>query len=442
MNSPSLSAVQRPPVIVASEGRWPRICARHDRPGDRRIAMLSMHTSPLAALGRSRDAGGMNVYVRELARHLGRRAIAVDVFTRWTDPAVPQILPLGSHARLIHIPAGPLGPVSKHDLFPLIPAFVAGVECFAVSQRLDYDLIHSHYWLSGAAGMDLARRWGAPHLAMFHTLARLKQHARPEERESDLRIEQERLIIAGADGVIVATEDEREQITRLYGLSRQAMHTVPCGVDLAQFAPGDRAAARARLASRLRLGDEPLLLYVGRLDPLKGPELLIRALPLLRERATLALVGGDGRDPERARLRDLAVDLGVAERVRLVDAAPQEQLPDYYRAADLALVASHYESFGLVAVEALACGTPVVAPSVGGLPAIVRDGVNGALLAQRTPAAFAAAIGALLRAPERRARLAAAARASIRHLSWPAVAGEIEAIYDATLAPELIAVGN
>lgn len=431
------AAIDPAMLLGSSEGRWPRICERHDLPGAARVAMLSLHTSPLAALGRSRDAGGMNVYVRELAKHLGRRGINVDIFTRWTDPTLDQIIPLGTRARLIHIPAGPVAPLPKNDLYPHVAAFADGIDCFAVTERAEYDVIHSHYWLSGVAGLALARRWGAPHVVMFHTLARLKQAARPEECEPPLRGAEERRIIAQSDRVIVATADEREQIARLYGNTRGHLRIVPCGVDLGRFTPAGRTAARAHLRRALHLGDEPVILYVGRLDPLKGAELLVRAWAAMRERATLLIVGGDARDPERPRLRALARQLGVDHRIRFVDAAPQDELPAYYRAADLLAVASHYESFGLVAVEALASGTPVIAPRVGGLPAIVQDGVNGALVCHRTPAHFAARLDALLAAPAHLATLRANARPSIRHLSWHGVADAVSALYEEVCAPDL-----
>ena len=413
-----------------SEGRWPRICERRDHPGTTRVALLCYHTSPLAALGKSRDAGGMNVYVRELAIALGRRGVVVDIFTRWTDPSLPQIISLGVNARIIHIPAGPIAPVHKNDLFPYLAQFVAGIECFAISEHIDYTIIHSHYWLSGVAGMDLKRRWGAPHIVMFHTLARLKQQARPEEQETALRIDYERRIIHAADSIVVATEDEREQINRLYGAPRQMMHTIPCGVDLGTFTPIGRAEAQAEIRATLHLDAAPILLFVGRLDPLKGPDLLIRTLGQMRQQATLLLVGGDDRDPERSRLLALAEELGVAERVRMVDAVPHEQLTTFYRAADLLTIASHYESFGLVAVEALATGTPVIAPAVGGLPVIVHDHVNGALLPERTAQSFAARIDAILGDPAESARLHAQARPSVRHFGWHTISGQIISLYD------------
>jgi D-inositol-3-phosphate glycosyltransferase len=423
------STLQQSLFVQCSEGRWPRICELPGTAGETRVAMLCYHTSPLAALGKSRDAGGMNVYVRELAQHLAHRGISVDIFTRWTDPTLPQIVPLSPHARLIHIPAGPIAPLPKDELFAHVPQFIAGVDCFAVSQHIDYQIIHSHYWLSGVAGLSLARRWGAPHVAMFHTLARLKQHARPEEQESPLRIEYERHVIAEADSIVVATADELRQITALYGAPAGTVHIIPGGVDLNAFTPQDRPAARAMVTRALDLDDNPIILFVGRLDPLKGPDLLVRALAQMQTPATLVLVGGDESDPERARLIALARESGVGARVRMVNAVAHESLPMYYRAADILAVASYYESFGLVAVEALASGTPVIAPSVGGLPAIIKDGVNGALVCRRTPAAFAERLDTMLSDVPALNRLRAAARPSIRHLSWPFIAAQVSAIY-------------
>jgi D-inositol-3-phosphate glycosyltransferase len=385
-----------------------------------------MHTSPLAQPGGSRDAGGMNVYLRELARALGQRGTAVDLFTRWTDPTLPQIISLDPHVRLIHIAAGPTAPVAKADLLPLAPDFAQGIARFA--PEVPYAAIHSHYWLSGVAGADLARRWGLPHVTMFHTLARVKEHAQPGASEPAQRAQWESRLLWNSDAVVVATPDERTQIARFYGAPLDHLHVIPCGIDLARFTPGDRAAARDRLAKQLRLGSGPIILAVGRLDPLKGAELLVQMLPQMSADATLVLVGGDATDPERARLVRLVGDLGIAPRLRFVDAVPQAHLPAYYRAADLLAVASHYESFGMVAVEALACGTPVVAARVGGLPYIVRDGVNGALVAERTPAAFARTIDALLSDRARLARLAANARSSVRRFDWGTIAAQVASL--------------
>lgn len=395
--------------------------------------MLSLHTSPLARLGRTRDAGGMNVYVRELSRELGRGGILVDVFTRWTDPADPPIEPLGERVRLIRIAAGPIAPLPTSELLPHVDEFVRRVRRFAERSAHPYDVVHSHYWLSGVAGLKLARLWDAPHVAMFHTVERLKGErlgiAAEPTPAGERRADFEGQIAATADCVTVATAHERDQLERIYGLSASRFEIIPCGVDLDAFTPGtpaQRRAARAALAPT----DEPMLLAVGRLDPIKGSDLLLETLAAMRTRATLVLVGGnpDG-DPELERLRARAAGLGLSERVRFPGAIAHEDLTPYYRAADALVIASRYESFGLVAAEALACGTPVVASKVGGLPSIVRDGENGLLIPWRCPGAFAERLDALLADPARLRRMRAAARPSVERFAWPRIGDQVRARY-------------
>lgn len=401
-----------------------------------RVAMLSLHTSPLAALGQSSDAGGMNVYVRELARELGKRGLIVDIFTRWTDPTTPRILSLGEHVRVVHIKAGPIATLSKDELFPHIPEFVRRVQHFANHEPRGYDVIHSHYWLSGVAGMQLSEAWDIPHLTMFHTLALLKQQARPEAAEPHLRIEYEGRIAASVDRIAVATPHERDQIARLYGISPQRMSVIPCGVDLCHFKPLDRESARASLG----LNGEPTLLFVGRPDPLKGGDLLIQAIGLLEQPVTALMVGGklEG-DSELAHLRALAQEHGLADQIRFTGAVPQNDLPRYYSAADLMIVPSYYESFGLVAVEALACGTPVIATKVGGLQYIVQDGENGFLIPWRCAGLFAETIETTLSDAGLLEQLRRAARPSVQRYSWRSVAAHIRQVYYA-LASERNAV--
>ena len=391
-----------------------------------RVAMLSLHTSPLAPLGKTSDAGGMNVYVRELARELGKRGLIVDIFTRWTDPTTPRILPLGERARVIHIKAGPIARLHKNDLFQHIPEFVRRVQQFAAREPHGYNVIHSHYWLSGVAGISLAEAWDIPHITMFHTLARLKQQARPEEVESPLRVEYEGRIIASVDRIAVATPHEREQIARIYGICPQRMTVVPCGVDLNHFQPLDREQARASLG----LNGKPTLLFVGRPDPLKGGDLLIQATRLLRQPATVVMVGGNIEgDPELERLQAQARAQKVAGDIHFVGAVPQEDLPQYYSAADLMVVPSHYESFGLVAVEALACGTPVIASKVGGLQYIVQDNENGYLIPLRCAGLFAEKIDSVLGDTALLAQFRRAARPSVTRYSWRSVAAQIRQVY-------------
>jgi D-inositol-3-phosphate glycosyltransferase len=395
--------------------------------------MLSLHTSPLARLGRTRDAGGMNVYVRELSRELGREGIPVDVFTRWTDPNDPPIEPLGAGARLIRVPAGPITPLPTAELLPHVDEFVHRVKRFARRGGQAYDLVHSHYWLSGAAGLSLAREWDVPHVTMFHTVERLKGERLGSSVESTTagqrRAELEGAIAATADCVTVATTHERDQLHRLYGLTTSRIEVIPCGVDLRAFTPGTQAQRRAA-RDELGLPDGPVVLSVGRLDPIKGTDLLLESVALMRTPATLVLVGGDpDGDPELDRLRGMAEALGLGDRVRLPGAAPQTELPRYYWAADALVVASRYESFGLVAVEALACGTPVVAAKVGGLPSIVRDGENGVLVSWRCAESFAEALDSLLGDAPRLRRLQDGARPSVEPFGWHRVGARVRRIY-------------
>jgi D-inositol-3-phosphate glycosyltransferase len=418
---------------VASKGRWPRICEKHESLPWLRVALLCFHTSPLEVPGKSRDAGGMNVYICDLVSHLDSLGIAVDVFTRWTNPQLPQIIPLGAQSRLIHIPAGPCVPISKNELYSLTSRFADGIECFAITNQIDYHLIHSHYWLSAVSGARLARRWGAPHLTMFHTLARLKQHAYPDQQELLLRSEQECHLIHTVDTITVATENEREQIVRYYGSPRTSIYTIPCGVDLNHFIPGNRLSARYKLAEYIPNDSSSLLLYVGRLDPLKGAELLIQSASMMHNQARIALIGGNDSDPERSRLRDLASVLGIDERVYFFDAVSRDEIVTWYHAANLLVVPSYYESFGLTAVEALACGIPVIATHTGGLSAIIKTGVNGTLINRRTPLSFAWYIDALLDDPAELACLAANSRLSVIPYDWNNIANKMSSLYTSLL---------
>lgn len=395
--------------------------------------MLSLHTSPLARLGRTRDAGGMNVYVRELSRELGRSGIYVDVFTRWTDPSDPPIEPLGERVRLVRIQAGPIAPLSTNELYPFVDEFARRIKRFALRTGYPYDLIHSHYWLSGAAALQLARAWNIPHVAMFHTVERLKSERTGAPAELTTagakRAELEGHIAAAADSVTVASPHEKDQLQRLYGLQGCRLEIIPCGVDLRAFTPGTHAQRRA---ARKALGpeSEPTLLSVGRLDPIKGTDLLLESVAMMRTPATLIVIGGNPEgDPELERLRQRAHDLGLGERVRLPGAIAHTDLPTYYRAADALIVSSRYESFGMVCLEALACGTPVVAAKVGGLPSIVRDGENGILVPWRRPEAFAEQLDGLLGNPTLMRHFRAAARPSVERFDWRRVGAQVRALY-------------
>ncbi len=395
------------------------------------VAMLCVHTSPLALPGSAKDAGGMNVYICELARELGRSGTTVDIFTRRTHPDQPEIVFLGPRVRVIHIEAGPVAPVHKHDLYQCLSAFTRHIEEFAIGEKQTYDLLHSHYWLSGVAAQRLARRWQIPHVTMFHTLAHLKQLANPTEFEPTLRLEMERHLIQHADRIVAATQDERVQIIRHCGATSRQVEVIPCGVDLRRFVAHDRQKARVKLGLKT---DQPVLLFVGRLDPFKGPDVLLKAAALMQKKAQVVVVGGNSAgDAEMEKLRQLAYDLRIQKRVHFLGARPQEELPLIYSAADVTVVPSYHESFGMAAVESLACGTPVVATRAGGLMTVIRQGETGYLV-PRCPGFFAERLDSLLSNQSILQAMRAAARPSILPYSWQGVAGQMSDVYEDVLS--------
>ena len=401
----------------------------------RRIAVLSVHTSPLAPLG-GRETGGMNVYVREISRELGARGYAVDVYTRRSSPADPAVQPFGPNARVICIDAGPAEAIEKGQIAEHLDAFHDGVRAFAAGEGIAYDLVHSHYWMSGAVAVRLAAAWRVPHVAMFHTLGEVKNRARATEREQPRRIAAERATAATADLIVVASEHEKHLLTALYGADAGRIAVVPCGVDLDLFTPMDQEEARRRL----RIADrERVILFVGRIEPLKGIDVLIGAAAQLHEDENfrVLIVGGDARAAaEIAQLRALAARLGVDHHIAFVGAVPHEDLPLYYNAADVCVVPSYYESFGLVAIESMACGTPVVASRVGGLTSTIADGETGYLIPWRCPEPFAERLELLLDNDELRASFGKAAREAVERFRWANVAEAVMGLYEDLLATE------
>jgi len=407
--------------------------------------MLSIHSSPLARLG-GKEAGGMNVYVRELSRELGRRGISVDMFTRSQDPNAPTVVELERNVRVVNLHTGPSAPYDKNWVLTYVPEFVSRARCFADGEDLGYDLIHSHYWLSGQAALALRRSWGVPVVHMFHTLGAMKNRvARGEqERETKQRITIERKQIQAMDAIIAATPLDREQMVANYGVEADRIKVVPCGVDLRHFYPRDLADSRAALG--LPAAPHKLLLLVGRIEPLKGIDALIRAVSLLIERRpewrgslTALVVGGGaetqpaGWNAEQRRLDALRRELGLVDTIRFVGARPQGQLPLFYSAADIVTMPSHYESFGMATLEGLACGRPVVATNAGGPAHIVEDGVSGLLTPPDDHTALAAQFERLLADEALRERMSAAALARAQRFGWSAVASHILHIYCDTL---------
>ncbi|MQA00843.1 MAG: glycosyltransferase [Dehalococcoidia bacterium] len=394
----------------------------------RRIAMLSMHTSPLAALG-GRETGGMNVYVREVAAQLGSMGVRVDVFTRRDSADTPEVAEFAPGARLVQVTAGPPERVEKEDMFALTDDFARGVEAFRAREGIRYDLVHSHYWLSGVAGDRLVADWCVPHLAMFHTLGDVKLRARASEHERPERLEAERRLVHRLDRIVAATEHERRLLRQIYRVPPRRVAVIPLGVDLETFRPRDRGAARSRRGIDAA---ERILLAVGRIEPLKGLDIFVRALGEMTDlaRVTLLVIGGDERaEAEVARLRAIASEIGVQEHVRFLGPVAHEALPDYYNAADVVVMPSFYESFGLVAVEAMASGVPVVASRVGGLASTVADGRTGYLVPWRCPEPFAEKVELLLRNEPLRASLGRAGVVRMQSYSWAAVSERLCDLY-------------
>jgi D-inositol-3-phosphate glycosyltransferase len=406
-----------------------------------RVAMLSVHSSPLARLG-GKEAGGMNVYVRELARELGSRGIPVDIFTRSQDRRVPLIEPLSCGARVINLHTGPAAPYDKNWVLTYLPEFVSRVRCFAEGEDLSYDVIHSHYWLSGEAALRLRRSWGVPVVHMFHTLGAMKNSvARSDaETETSQRIAIERRLMHDVDAVVAATPLDRAQMVWNYNAPIDRIQVIPCGVDLRRFRPEERAPARAQFGLR---DNDLVLVLVGRMEPLKGMDALIRAVAVLserrpewRERLRAVLVGGDGEERqahwngEQRRLDGLRHELGVVEQVRFFGARPQEQLPALFSAADVVTVPSHYESFGMVALEALASGAAVVASNAGGLALTIEDGRSGLLFPVDDQIALAAQIERLLDNAQFAATLREGARRRAADFAWPTIARRMTNLYE------------
>ncbi|MBI4594278.1 MAG: glycosyltransferase [Candidatus Rokubacteria bacterium] len=390
-----------------------------------RVAMVSVHTCPLAALG-GKETGGMNVYVRELGRELGRMGVEVDVFTRSQNPAIPRVVALGEGARVIHLPAGREAPLARERVPAHLDEFVEGLEAWRIAQGADYDLIHAHYWLSGAVALALRERWGVPVLQMFHTLGRLKNGVvrGPGEREPAVRVSEETRIVAAVDRIIAANSVERTHLVSDYAASPARIAVIPCGVDTDLFRPGAQDAARVRLG----LDARPLVLYVGRITPIKGLDTLLDAMARLRDRGRaprLLVIGGDtdeALDGHEAELRRRAAQLRLDGVVSFAGALPQDVLRAYYVAADVTVLPSYYESFGMVALEAMACASPVLASRVGGLTTTVRDGVTGRLVPDGDAAALAEELDRLLGDPDLRWRLGhEGVRWAMRH-RWPCVA--------------------
>ncbi len=404
--------------------------------------MVSMHTCPLAcpeALLGGRETGGMNVYVRELSRQLARRGKSVDVFTRFQDAATDQIEQIYEDARVIHLPAGPLAPYDKNKLVNHVDGFSCMIDDFARSQGIKYDLVHSHYWVSGLVGHKLQQMWDVPLVHMFHTLGEMKNRVAKSdsEREVGARIAGERNVMQWSDRLVAATPLDKAQMVWYYGADPNKISVIPAGVDTELFHPRDRARVRRELG--LPDLDTPILLFVGRIERLKGIDTLLESVAVVsrfcagRNLKVLIVGGGDQTEDENAELRrvvQLHRDLNLQEQVEFVGSKPQEMLPLYYSAADMTIMPSHYESFGLVAVESMASGTPVIASNVGGLSYTVKNGETGFLVPEENHFALAEQVHLLLKNPDLRESMGEAAARHAQQYSWSNIAGQIADLYD------------
>jgi D-inositol-3-phosphate glycosyltransferase len=391
----------------------------------RKLAVLSLHTSPLAQPGTG-DGGGMNVYVRELAGALAQAGVETTVYTRrWADD-LGDVIEVEPGFRVAHIEAGPPD-LPKEALPEIVDDFAKGVE-LRLAHEGDVDAIHANYWLSGVAGHQLKHRLDLPLVSTFHTLARVK--AQTGDPEPERRSHAEAEVVACSDAILANSEAERAQLVEFYGAPADRIEIVPPGVEHAFFSPGDQRGARLALDLAT---DRPVVLFVGRIQPLKGLDVAIEAFARLERRdAQMVVVGGaSGSDgaTEVARIRALAASLGVTERVRFVDPQPHHLLSTYYRAADLVFVPSRSESFGLVALEASACGVPVVASAVGGLLSLVDDGKTGYLVDGRDPAVFARHADAILGDPALAATLSESAARRARQYTWSTAAARLRRLY-------------
>ena len=415
-----------------------------------RVAMLSYHTCPLATLG-GKDTGGMNVYVKELTQELGHQGIHVDVFTRSQDEHVPHVLhDLGYGNRVVHVPAGPEIPLPKPELAAHIPKFVDGILSFAEKKSIQYDLIHSHYWMSGIAALELKAAWGIPVIHMFHTLGLMKQRiARaPHEAEGAYRIQGERDVLQLADHIVAATPAEMAQLQWLYEADTSQITIIPPGVDTCHFYSISKDEAKDYIGIP---HNSHMLLFVGRIEPLKGVDTLIEAIALIRQKGILnrhcclcvSIIGGEPdaspeeMSAEMSRLQQLSQQQGLGDLVTFLGHRGQDTLPYYYSAADVVVMPSHYESFGMVALEAMACGTPVIATQVGGLAFLVQDGVTGFHIPVDDPEALSDRLITLLDNRTLHAQMSQQAAEIAQNYAWEKIARNVNALYAEVIAQKV-----
>lgn len=404
-----------------------------------RLALITVHTSPLAKLGGSKT-GGMNVYVREIALELSKRNIAVDIYTRREATETPLIdNSLADNIRVVHISAGPEQALSPDEVYPYLTQFTAGVLALITNERIQYDVIYSHYWLSGLVAHVLEESLGTPFVQMFHTLGHMKNRivmSGLPPLAPNVRVHSEIKIVRWASRIVAATVAEQSQLLWLYRADRRKIAIIPPGVNAERFYPLPMAQTKHQLGIAI---DSHLILFVGRIEPLKGVENILHALYLLHQQTPqmlsnvcFAVVGGDleHADRELTRLRQLSVQLGLSQYVRFLGAQDHSMLPVYYSAALVVMMPSDYESFGLAALEAMACGTPVIASQVGGLAYLIKDGETGFLVPVRQPEILAERISFLISNPHKREQMGRAAARLAQQYTWPSVVDQLLSMFE------------
>jgi len=398
-----------------------------------RIAEISVHSCPLRPLGTG-DVGGMNLYILRLCDETNKLGIEVDIFARWHDQNEPEIIRINEMTRLIHIRAGQPGDLSTIDIYNCLPEFQANLLSFIKREDVKYNILRSHYWTSALVAEKIKKQLGLLDVVTFHTLGAVKNRAFGTQLEPELRIKSEKEIVANADCIVTSTDEGKNNLIDLYAVSPEKVSVIPPGVDLDFFHPEDKEKARRELD----LEDyRRVLLFAGRLQPFKGLDLLLHAMTNLPNHGftRLLVVGGNaGKGDERVKMNSLVKKLGISEMVDFVGAVEHENMPKFYNAADVCVIPSYHESFGMVAVEALACGTPVVASRVGGLATIVKDGETGYLFDERSPETLAIYLCLLMCENEIRNSMAGAARQSVMKYNWSSTAQGLFQMYQELLA--------
>lgn len=408
----------------------------------KRIAFISVHTSPLAPMGGNKT-GGMNVYIRELTQELGKQGYMIDVFTRRSSELEPEVdFGIGENVRVIYLDAGPVAALTPDEHYPYLSEFTSNLIAYTILHNIQYDVIYSHYWLSGWVAAKLKETWGVKFVHMFHTLGHMKKRIKANQHYSpDIRIQTEASVIGWADKIIAATPAEQSQLLWLYRADRRKITIIPPGVNTRHY-----QEIVTNTVAKQQLGIDPnvnMLLFVGRIEPLKAVDTILQALYVTRERApqllknlSFTIVGGDpnsANDDEMQRLQDMSVELGLDQIVNFVGAKEQSQLPLYYSAATAVIMPSDYESFGMVALEAMATGTPVIASQVGGLAFLIRNNETGFHIPVREPKSLADSVIGLLSNPQKTQEMGESASRIAKDYAWSNIADRLVHVFESVV---------